>query len=85
MQVGWLVRLLLGFYLLVSALGTFQREQFDEQLTIKSLRDGKVASKFSFTTILKGVSPRDPRSLGTDDVCRSRIQSSLLSVNICYL
>ncbi|KAG6876909.1 hypothetical protein C0993_012144 [Termitomyces sp. T159_Od127] len=68
MQPGWLVRLLLGFSLLVSALGISQREQFDEQLTLKSLRDGKVASKFSFTTILKGTSPRDPRSLGTDDV-----------------
>ncbi|KAG6917167.1 hypothetical protein DXG01_003603 [Tephrocybe rancida] len=48
--------------------GCPQEEQFDEQLTIKSLRDGRVASKFAFTTILKDVSPRDPRSLGTDDV-----------------
>ncbi|KAG6872379.1 hypothetical protein C0995_010193 [Termitomyces sp. Mi166 len=68
MRAGWLARLLLGSSLLVSTLGTSQGERFYEQLTIKSLRDGKVASKFSFTTILKGVSPRDPRNLGTDDV-----------------
>ncbi|TFK38924.1 GPI transamidase component PIG-T [Crucibulum laeve] len=42
-------------------------EQFDEELSIKSLQDGKVASKFSFKTLLKGASPKDPRTLGTDD------------------
>ncbi|KAH0586611.1 GPI transamidase component PIG-T [Termitomyces sp. J132] len=68
MQAGWLARLLLGSFLLAPTLGYSQLEQFDEELTIKSLRDGKVFSKFSFTTILKGASPRDPRNLGTDDV-----------------
>ncbi|KAG6853113.1 hypothetical protein C0991_006803 [Blastosporella zonata] len=63
-----LAKLLLVFSLYLPTLGNPIEEQFDEQLTVKSLRDGKVASKFSFTTLLKGASPRDPRSLGTDDV-----------------
>ncbi|KAF8817359.1 Gpi16 subunit, GPI transamidase component [Phlegmacium glaucopus] len=42
-------------------------EQFDEHLTIRTLQDGKVASKFTFTTLLKGASPRDPKTLDTSD------------------
>ena len=41
-------------------------EQFDERLT---LQDGKVMSKFMFTTLLKGASPRDPKALDTSDEC----------------
>ncbi|TFK68442.1 Gpi16 subunit, GPI transamidase component [Pluteus cervinus] len=43
-------------------------EQFDEELTIRPLPDGKVASTFRFTTLLQGATPRDPQSLGGDDV-----------------
>ncbi|KAF5315239.1 hypothetical protein D9619_007502 [Psilocybe cf. subviscida] len=43
------------------------REQFDEKLTVDTLPDGRVASKFTFTTLLKGAIPRDPRSLGRED------------------
>ncbi|KAG6811243.1 hypothetical protein H0H92_008413 [Tricholoma furcatifolium] len=67
MRAGWLARLLLGTSLCALTLGSSVVEEFGEELTVKSLRDGKVASKFSFTTVLKGVSPRNPRNLGTDD------------------
>ncbi|KAG6836173.1 hypothetical protein H0H93_010654 [Arthromyces matolae] len=68
MRAGWLVKFLLTSSLAWSTLGGFQEEPFDEHLTLESLRDGKVFSKFSFTTLLKGVSPRDPRSLGNEDI-----------------
>lgn len=42
-------------------------ENFFEELSLRNLNDGKVASRFSFTTRLEGVSPRDPRTLGFDD------------------
>lgn len=42
-------------------------ESFFEELSLRNLNDGKVASRFSFTTRLEGVSPRDPRTLGFDD------------------
>ncbi|EGN97089.1 hypothetical protein SERLA73DRAFT_56706 [Serpula lacrymans var. lacrymans S7.3] len=44
-----------------------ERERFDEDLHIRPLRDGKVASTFSFTTLLQDASPRDPLSLAYDD------------------
>ncbi|KAF8184185.1 GPI transamidase component PIG-T [Pholiota molesta] len=43
------------------------QEHFNEQLTINTLQDGKVASKFTFTTVLEGASPRDPRTLEKED------------------
>jgi phosphatidylinositol glycan class T len=44
-------------------------EEFDETLTIRPLRDGKVASRFSFKTLLKGATPRNPETLNKDDAC----------------
>ena len=44
-------------------------ERFDERLTLRTLQDGRVASKFTFTTLLKGASPRDPKTLDTSDEC----------------
>lgn len=44
-------------------------EVFQEELVIRPLEDGRVASKFSFTTTLKGVLPRHPETLDTDDDC----------------
>jgi len=45
-------------------------EQFDEALSIRPLEDGKIAATFQFTTLLKGATPRNPITLGGDDVCR---------------
>jgi phosphatidylinositol glycan class T len=69
MQISWKARFFLGFSLCLSTFAYASGEKFDEQLSIQSLRDGKVASTFSFKTSLEGVSPRDPRTLGEDDVC----------------
>lgn len=45
------------------------QEFFDEKLVLKSLKDGKVASTLTFTTVLRNASPRDPKHLHEDDVC----------------
>ncbi|KAI0073000.1 Gpi16 subunit GPI transamidase component [Panus rudis PR-1116 ss-1] len=42
-------------------------EEFRESLIIRPLQDGKLASHFAFTTLLKGASPRDPSTLGQED------------------
>ena len=44
-----------------------QGEQFEEELSLHPLRDGKLAARFSFTTLLKNASPRDPQQLAIDD------------------
>ena len=44
-----------------------QGEVFEEDLTLRPLRDGKLEARFSFTTLLKGATPRDPQSLEHDD------------------
>lgn len=45
-------------------------EQFNEELLIVPLQDGRILSRFSFQTLLKGASPRDPRTLGIEDQCK---------------
>lgn len=63
---------LLGYILLgcwVQAIAVHASEHFNEDLLIRPLRDGKVASTFSFTTVLEGATPRNPQSLGGDDTC----------------
>ncbi|RDX44133.1 Gpi16 subunit GPI transamidase component [Lentinus brumalis] len=42
-------------------------EQFDEDLTIRPLRDGKLSARFSFSSLLKDARPRDPQQLSNDD------------------
>lgn len=42
-------------------------ETFEEDLVIRPLKDGRVASKFSFTTLLQDASPRNPETLGLED------------------
>ncbi|KAI0642850.1 Gpi16 subunit GPI transamidase component [Trametes meyenii] len=42
-------------------------ELFEEDLTLRPLRDGKLEARFSFTTLLKGATPRDPQGLAEDD------------------
>lgn len=49
------------------ALATGTSEEFHEELVIRPLQDGKLLSRFSFTTLLKGATPRDPQTLGTED------------------
>lgn len=44
-------------------------EKFQEKLSINTLQDGKVATKFTFTTLLKEATPRDPRTLDSEDEC----------------
>ncbi|KAL0574317.1 Subunit of the glycosylphosphatidylinositol transamidase complex-like protein [Marasmius crinis-equi] len=46
---------------------TLGLETFKEDLSIRSLRDGKVAASFSFRTLLRDATPRDPRRLSVDD------------------
>ncbi len=42
-------------------------EQFDEDLTIRPLRDGKLSARFSLSTLLNNAKPRDPQQLSGDD------------------
>ncbi|KAJ2933429.1 hypothetical protein H1R20_g3680, partial [Candolleomyces eurysporus] len=42
-------------------------EYFNEKLSIKPLKDGKIASTLTFTTVLKNGTPRDPELLHTED------------------
>ncbi|KAF7327835.1 GPI transamidase component GPI16 [Mycena kentingensis (nom. inval.)] len=44
-----------------------QSESFNEELTIRSLPDGRVASRFAFSTILAGATPRSPHNQSTED------------------
>jgi phosphatidylinositol glycan class T len=70
--MGWKSVLSLVLALPLSGLVLAQSsptEQFDEELIVRPLRDGRVASRFSFTTLLKGAEPRDPQRLGSDDDC----------------
>lgn len=68
MIAGW--RLGLYFIFCIStSLAVALEEFFQEDLIIRPLRDGKVASTFSFTTELQGASPRNPETLGLEDDC----------------
>ncbi|KAI0330521.1 Gpi16 subunit GPI transamidase component [Cubamyces sp. BRFM 1775] len=60
----WRTCLLLALHLVAASA---QGEVFEEDLTLRPLRDGKLEARFSFTTLLKGATPRDPRSLERDD------------------
>lgn len=44
-------------------------EEFNEELDLRPLPDGKAAARFSFSTLLKGATPRDPQTLGSEDEC----------------
>ncbi|KAL4247935.1 GPI transamidase component PIG-T [Abortiporus biennis] len=43
------------------------QEEFHESLTLKPLQDGKVTSHFSFRTLLRGATPRNPETLDKED------------------
>jgi hypothetical protein len=42
-------------------------ESFDEDLMLRPLRDGRVLSRFAFTTLLHSAEPRDPSTLEEED------------------
>ena len=63
------VFLFLVYHLAAGTVHASPLEQFDEELNIKTLADGKVASHFSFKTLLRGANPRHPATLGVNDVC----------------
>ncbi|KZT12249.1 Gpi16 subunit GPI transamidase component [Laetiporus sulphureus 93-53] len=65
MRARWLGNLFLVLSLLPSEV--LSAEQFQEQLTLRPLRDGKLAAHFLFTTLLGDATPREPDSLSTDD------------------
>lgn len=75
MPAGWRRCILILTLILQSCCFTFSQsiysEEFSEELTVRSLRDGKVASRFSFKTLLKGATPRNPVTLVGDDECES--------------
>ncbi|KAF7982182.1 hypothetical protein HWV62_29965 [Athelia sp. TMB] len=43
------------------------REDFHEDLVLRLLPDGRVSSKFTFTTLLRDATPRNPESLTLED------------------
>ncbi|KAJ6500164.1 Gpi16 subunit GPI transamidase component [Mycena vitilis] len=46
---------------------SFSGETFSEELAIRSLPDGRVASRFQFSTLLHGATPRNPQNLSEED------------------
>ncbi|KAJ7747141.1 Gpi16 subunit GPI transamidase component [Mycena maculata] len=68
MPIHWKPRFL--WTLLVPILSiprSLASETFEEELTIRALPDGKVASRFSFSTLLEGATPRNPQNLSAED------------------
>jgi hypothetical protein len=62
-----LVPILCACLCAISALA-LSAERFSEELTLRSLRDGKLSSAFEFKYQVNGV-PRDPSSFGYGDGC----------------
>ena len=52
----------------ISAASTAE-EQYNELLTVKPLKDGKVATRFAFNVFQPSVRPRDPQLLLHEDEC----------------
>lgn len=76
MHINWLSNvcfLLILSFLRVAAINNV--EQFDEELTLRPLSDGKLATRFSFTTLLRDATPRNPETLFDDDDCTFNICS----------
>jgi hypothetical protein len=68
-----LMKLPLGWFLFFSIIyGGYGQssEFFSESLKITPFADGRVSTTFSFDTVLEGASPRDPRSLSSQDACK---------------
>ncbi|KAJ6599437.1 Gpi16 subunit, GPI transamidase component-domain-containing protein [Mycena sp. CBHHK59/15] len=68
MGVSWKSRFLSALSLPLLALCYSQvPETFEEELTLRALRDGKVAARFSFKTLLEDATPRSPLNLSVED------------------
>ncbi|KAF8650109.1 hypothetical protein AX16_005409 [Volvariella volvacea WC 439] len=67
MWAGWKSLLLLAVHFILVT-NASSNEKFEEELFLETLTDGKVAARFEFKTLLKDTLPRDPRTLGGDDV-----------------
>ncbi|KAJ7619534.1 Gpi16 subunit GPI transamidase component [Roridomyces roridus] len=52
---------------LLAASHSIPSETFEEELHVRALPDGKVASRFSFSVLLEGTSPRNPQNLSAED------------------
>ncbi|KAI0369392.1 Gpi16 subunit GPI transamidase component [Pilatotrama ljubarskyi] len=61
---SWRTCFLLALHLVAASA---QGEVFEEELTLRPLRDGKLEARFSFATLLKGATPRNPGALTVDD------------------
>ncbi|KAJ7268698.1 GPI transamidase component PIG-T [Mycena haematopus] len=46
---------------------SFSGETFTEELVVRALPDGRVASRFEFSTRLHGATPRNPQNLSVED------------------
>lgn len=54
----------------VSNAALVNREEFHEDLVLRPLPDGRVSSKFTFTTLLRDATPRNPELLAGEDDCK---------------
>ena len=59
--------LLLGIALLHCNSAAGAAEIFNETLSVRSLRDGRVSTRFSFVTALEHAVPRSPETLNVSD------------------
>ncbi|KAJ7227057.1 Gpi16 subunit GPI transamidase component [Mycena pura] len=67
-MLHWKCRLLWSLYFTLAGFShSFSSETFEEELTVQTLRDGKVATRFSFSTVLGGATPRNPHNLSIED------------------
>jgi GPI-anchor transamidase subunit T len=69
MKTSWKYGLLLAASFLIQVAAVSKADTFDEQLFVKSFRDGKVLSRFTFNTLLHDAVPREPATLKQDDEC----------------
>lgn len=63
--------------LCIASLVAAAREEFHEDLVIRPLSDGRVASKFTFTTLLRDATPRNPEALALEDDCKSSVDANI--------
>ena len=52
---------------IVQVIANLLPEKFHEELVLRPERDGRLVSRFAFTTMIEGAYPRDPQTLGLED------------------
>ncbi|KAJ7134086.1 GPI transamidase component PIG-T [Mycena crocata] len=68
MQVYWKFYLVWSLCFPLSSFShSLPSETFEEELRVRTLSDGKVVSRFSFSTLLEGAAPRSLQNLSTED------------------